>query len=106
MIKNFLVIAFRSLFRQFTYSVVNIVGLAIGLACSAVIFMYVFEEWSYDRHNPNASRIYKIGVAFFGMGGFAIGPEALGESLPQQYEGVEAFTRVGKDPSLSVFTET
>lgn len=106
MIRNFLIIAFRSLFRQFTYSVINIVGLAIGLACSAVIFMYVFGEWSYDRHYPHADRIYKVGVGFFGMGGFAIGPEALGESLPQQYAGVAAFTRVSKDASLLISTET
>ncbi|HTF19247.1 MAG TPA: FtsX-like permease family protein, partial [Chryseolinea sp.] len=65
-----------------------------------------FGEWSYDRHYPNAARIYKVGVAFFGMGGFAIGPEALGESLPQQYEGVEAFTRVRKDAALALSTET
>lgn len=106
MFKNYIVVALRNLSRQFTYSVINIVGLAIGLACSAVIFMYVFGEWSYDRHQPNADRIYKVGVAFFGMGGFAIGPEVLAESLPKQYEGVEAIARIRKDGSLILATET
>jgi putative ABC transport system permease protein len=105
MIKNYLLIAFRSLKRQFTYSLINIFGLAIGLACSLVILMYVYGEWSYDRHHKNADRIYRIGISFFNMGGFAIGPEALGEFLPQ-YEGVEAFTRVGKNSSLSISTGT
>jgi putative ABC transport system permease protein len=105
MIRNYLVVAFRNLSRQFTYSVINIVGLAIGLACSAVIFMYVFGEWSYDRHNPNADRIYKVGVAFFGMGGFGIGPEVMGESLPKQYDGVEAFTRIRREGSLVLTLE-
>ena len=105
MIKNYLLIAFRSLKRQLTYSLINIFGLAIGLACSLVILMYVYGEWSYDRHHKNADRIYRIGISFFNMGGFAIGPEALGEFLPR-YEGVEAFTRVGKNSSLSISTGT
>ena len=100
MIRNYLVVALRNLTRQFSYSVINIVGLAIGLACSAVIFMYVYGEWSYDRHNPNADRIFKVGVSFFGMGGFGIGPEVLCESLSKQYEGVEAFARIRNEGSI------
>jgi putative ABC transport system permease protein len=103
MVKNYLLIAFRSLTRQFTYSLINVFGLAIGLACSLVILMYVYGEWSYDRHHRNADRVYKIGISFFNMGGFAIGPEALGEYLPQ-YEGVEAFTRISRESSLPVST--
>ncbi|MEJ1236538.1 ABC transporter permease [Chryseolinea sp. T2] len=105
MIRNYLVVALRNITRQFSYSAINILGLAIGLACSAVIFMYVMGEWSYDRHNPKADRIYKVGIAFFGMGGFGIGPEVLGESLPAQFEGVEAFTRIRRDGSLIITTE-
>jgi len=103
MIKNYLLIAVRSLTRQFSYSLINIFGLAIGLACSLVILMYVYGEWSYDRHHQHADRIFKVGVSFFNMGGFAIGPEALGQSLPQ-YEGVENFTRINKQPSLLIST--
>lgn len=103
MIKNYLLIAFRSLKRQFAYSLINVFGLAIGLACSLVILMYVYGEWSYDRHHANADRVYKIGISFFNMGGFAIGPEVMGDYLPQ-YEGVEAFTRVSKESSLEIST--
>jgi len=106
MIKNYLLIAIRSLQRQFTYSLINIFGLAIGLACSAVIFMYVWGEWSYDRHHVNADRIYKVGISFFNMDGFAIGPEALGEFLPAQYEGLESFSRVSREPSLLISNGT
>jgi len=106
MIRNYLVIAFRNLVRQFSYSVINIVGLAIGLACSAVIFMYVFGEWSYDRHYPNADRTYRVGIGFFNLGGMAVGPEALGESLTTQYPGLEAFTRIGRDGSLAISTDS
>lgn len=106
MIKNYIIIAFRNLLRQFSYSLINIVGLAIGLACSAVIFMYVYGEWSYDRHFPHANRTYRIGVGFFNLGGLAIAPEVLGTVLPEQYQGVEAFTRISKENSLLLATDT
>lgn len=105
MFKNHILIAIRSLQRQFTYSLINIFGLAIGIACSAVILVFLINEWSYDRHHEKADRIYKVGVSFFNMSPFAIGPEALGDFLPQQYEGVEAFTRISRAPSLSIANE-
>ena len=97
MLRNYLLIVLRNLQRQFSYSFINIVGLAIGLACSLVIFMYVYNEWSYDRHYKNAGQIYRIGISFFNMGQFAIGPEVLGNVLPKEFEGVEAFARVKRD---------
>ncbi|MEK6783255.1 MAG: ABC transporter permease [Bacteroidota bacterium] len=102
MLRNYLLIAFRNLQRQFVYSFINIIGLAIGLACSLVIFMYVYSEWSYDRHYKKASQIFRIGISFFNMGNFAIGPEALGNVLPKEFEGVDAFTRVKNDRELLI----
>jgi putative ABC transport system permease protein len=97
MLQNYLLIAIRNLQRQLSYSLINIVGFAIGIACSLVIFMYIYGEWSYDRHYTHADHIYKVGVSFFNMGGFGVGPEALGEYLPKEFEGVEAFTRVSSN---------
>ena len=94
MLQNYLLIAIRNLQRQLSYSLINIIGFAIGIACSLVIFMYIYGEWSYDRHYQHADRIYKVGISFFNMGGFGVGPEALGEFLPKEYEGVESSTRV------------
>ncbi len=97
MLKNYLTIAFRALSRQFTYSFINIAGLAVGLACSLTIFLYVFGEWSHDRHFANADRIYRIGISFFNMGNFAKGTENVGIFLPQEYDGIEAITSFDKD---------
>lgn len=96
MLQNYLLIAIRNLQRQLSYSLINIIGFAIGIACSLVIFMYIYAEWSYDRHYSHTDRIYRVGVSFFNMGGLAVGPEALGEFLPKEFEGVEAFTRVAR----------
>ena len=60
MIRNFLKIAIRNLFRRKAYAVLNIFGLAIGISCCLVIFEYVAYEKSYDSFHPNADRIFRI----------------------------------------------
>jgi len=96
MIRNFFLVAYRSMARQVSYSLINIVGLAIGIACSLVIFLFVYGEWSYNRGYANSERIYKVGVSFFNMGGFGNGPEQLFNVLPKEFAGIDAATRVGQ----------
>jgi putative ABC transport system permease protein len=60
MIKNYLTIILRNFWRFRLYSFLNIFGLAIALAVSMLIFLYVKEELSYDKHFPKADRIYRI----------------------------------------------
>ena len=103
MLRNYLTIALRNLQRQFSYSLINILGLAIGIACSLVIFLYVYAEWSYDRHFKHADRIYKVGISFFNIGQFGLGPEALGDFLPKEFEGIEAFTRIKRVREVPVY---
>jgi len=66
MLKNYIKIALRNLLRRKGYSLINILGLAIGLACCLVILLYVQDELSYDRFNTNADQIYRVHFhAFF-----------------------------------------
>ena len=60
MLRHYFTIAVRNLIRQKGYSLINILGLAIGMACCLVILLYVRDEFSYDRHNTKANRIYRI----------------------------------------------
>lgn len=60
MLKNYLIIAWRSLTTSKTYSFINIIGLAIGLAACMLIMFYAGHEWSYDRFHKNANRIYWV----------------------------------------------
>ncbi|MGD8777468.1 MAG: ABC transporter permease [Ignavibacteria bacterium] len=60
MFKNYLKIALRNIYRNKTFSFINIVGLAIGLAVSFSIIIYVVHELSYDKHNENYDRTYRI----------------------------------------------
>ncbi len=60
MFLNYLKTAFRSLLRNRTFSIINILGLAIGLAASLTIALWVFDELSYDRFHANAEDIYRV----------------------------------------------
>ncbi len=60
MFKNYLMVAFRNLKRQKGYSLINILGLAIGMALCLLILVYVQDELSYDGFHEKADRIYRI----------------------------------------------
>src|SRR6056297_4325953 len=60
MIKNYLKTAFRNISRQKGYVFINIMGLAIGIASSMLIAIYIFSELSYDQHHEKKERIYRI----------------------------------------------
>ena len=60
MIKNYFKIAFRNLWRHKSFSLINIVGLAIGLTAGFLIFMYVKFEMSYDDFHKNKNEIYRV----------------------------------------------
>jgi ABC-type antimicrobial peptide transport system permease subunit len=60
MLKNYVTVAFRNLWRYKGYSFLNVAGLATGMACSLLILLWVRDELSYDRFHPNAGRLYRI----------------------------------------------
>jgi len=62
MIKNYLKIALRNIVKHKGFSFINIVGLAIGVACSILILLFVTHELSYDKFHEKADRIYRIAV--------------------------------------------
>ncbi len=64
MLKNYLKIAFRNIFKNKTYSLINILGLAIGMAACWFIFQYVRFELSYDRWHKNATRLYRVPISW------------------------------------------
>jgi putative ABC transport system permease protein len=61
MLKNYLKSALRNIKKHKGYAFINIVGLAIGMACCILIVMYITKELSYDRYHKNADRIFRLG---------------------------------------------
>ena len=60
MLRNYFKIAFRNLLKYRAYSIINIFGLMIGIACFLVIALYVFDEMTYDSFHRHADNIYRV----------------------------------------------
>ncbi|MCF8261955.1 MAG: ABC transporter permease [Melioribacteraceae bacterium] len=105
MFRNNIKIALRNLLKQKLFSAINIFGLAIGLAGSLLITVFVWNELSYESVHENADDIYRIAVQFgksdesMIMAGAmpALGPAAKSE-LPE----VEEFTRIVLDRAAPI----
>jgi putative ABC transport system permease protein len=102
MIKNLLLVALRNLKRDKWYSLLNILGLMIGITFSLFLIFYIKDELSYDRYNKNADRIYRIKsyikepekeVMKMAITQFPLGPE-----LKKDYPEVEEAVRFVRNP--------
>jgi putative ABC transport system permease protein len=97
MIVNIIKVAFRNLFRHFGYSFINILGLAIGLASSIFIFLYVINELTYDRFHEKSDHIYRAWI-LGNMPGtemrHAVTSPPMMEALLNDYPEVEAAVRI------------
>ncbi len=97
MLKNYFKIAFRNLWKNKSFSAINIAGLALGIATCIIIMMYVNNELSYDRYNEKADRI--VTVYFQGnvqgqkMNEASVMPP-VAQTLKKDYPEVEAATRL------------
>jgi putative ABC transport system permease protein len=60
MFSNFFKTALRNIFRHKTYVIINILGLAVGFACSLMIFIFVIHELGFDKFNEKYDRIYRL----------------------------------------------
>jgi putative ABC transport system permease protein len=103
--KNYLVTAVRNLRKHRVFSFINILGLAVGMAASLLIFLYVQRELSYDMFHENADRVHRVllldksmGVSntYAGITFVAMAPE-----IPEDIPEVEAAVRImgrGRQP--------
>src|SRR5436190_9172926 len=64
MLRNYLKVALRHLFKNKTFSVINILGLSVGVACCALLALYIQDEFSYEKHFPGHERVYRITTSF------------------------------------------
>jgi putative ABC transport system permease protein len=98
MIRNYLKTAFRNLWRNKAFSVINIAGLSVGLACCMLIFLYAMDEVSYDRFNVNAANIYHLAVDSKSPDGqvhkFSATGNMPGPNFKQQLPEVQDFVRI------------
>ncbi len=97
MIRNYIKIAWRNLVKNKTFSLINIIGLATGLACFILIALYVVDELSYDKYHEKADRIYRVN-SDIRFGGnelkLAVNSDPMGSTLKKDYPQVEQYTRI------------
>jgi len=112
MIKNYLLIALRNFRRNKVFSMINILGLSIGLSASLVIYLIVHYELSFDRFEKDGDRIYRVVTEFSFQGSLAHNmgvPAPLGDAINRELPGpdqtaalryfnVQRITVPGKDP--------
>jgi len=97
MIRNYLSVAFRSLLKRKVFSIVNILGLAIGMSATFMILQYVQYEWSYDKFHVDGDRIYRVltnrGI-LSGDALFATTHPGVAEALERDFPEVEIAVRM------------
>jgi putative ABC transport system permease protein len=95
MFSNYLKIAWRNIIGNPLFSAINIIGLAIGLACCIIITLFVRYELSYDKHWENADRTYRVTRDFFGnnLELAAVAPP-IAPLIKQDFAEVEDITRI------------
>ena len=69
MLRNYLKTALRNLRAHAGTSLINIAGLAVGMACSILIMLFVFDELGYDKFNANYDRIWRVTRKWFNADG-------------------------------------
>ncbi|MBS1933627.1 MAG: ABC transporter permease [Bacteroidetes bacterium] len=103
MIKNYFKIAFRSLWRHRAFSLINILGLAVGMTACFLIYMYVSFEKSYDSFNTKADRIFRVVTEFKTPSDevhVAVTTPAVAFNLKNDFPEVESFVRFNTDGYL------
>lgn len=94
MLRNYLTVALRTLRRNRGYTLINVGGLAVGLAACLLIGLYLRHEASYDRFHDGAERTYRLAMRTGPLGAFPLVPARAGRRIAQDFVPVEAWTRV------------
>jgi putative ABC transport system permease protein len=106
MFKNYFKTALRNLWKNKSFSVINISGLALGLTCSIFIFLWVMDEYNVDAFHKNGNRIYTIISREFvdnEINGSYDTPGLLGEELKRVMPEIELACNYGSN-SYSTFS--
>ncbi len=96
MFKNYLKIAARSLMRHRLFTVINVVGLALGVACCLLIGLYIQNELSYDRYHRDAGKVFRVLVQNTNEGRttlHAVTPRFVAPVLAETFPEIESATQ-------------
>lgn len=107
MILNYIKLSFRNLLRDSIYAAINIGGLAMGIAASIMLMLWVQEELSYDAFHSKADRIYKINAKFVSNGtetAWGVTPGPIAVFGKQNIPAIEEAVRISDSYGTALFT--
>ncbi|MEJ7680644.1 MAG: ABC transporter permease [Segetibacter sp.] len=97
MFRNYFIIALRNFRKDKTYALINLIGLAIGLASVILIFAYVQYELSYDKSYSNSNRVYRLVNENNNDERTVMLPKPLAATLKTEFPEIEAATSFQKN---------
>ena len=103
MLKSYLKITWRNLLRHKAFSIINIVGLAIGMASAALILLWVQNEMSYDQFHENKDRLYSVynkSVFNGNLWCWETTPKVMAKTLKSEYPQIEETARTSENTFL------
>jgi putative ABC transport system permease protein len=109
MFKNYFKTAWRNLWKNKTYSFLNIFGLAIGIACAGLIFLWVEDEVNWDSNNTNKNSLYIARVNASVEGGVfthSSTPGLVAPAMQQQIPGIENTCRTSEATTSLLFSNS
>ena len=97
MLKSYLKIALRHLRRHQAYAFINVAGLAVGMACCALMLLFIRHELSYDRFHRKSGRIYRMLMRNSHEGNVHIGAvmaAPIGPALAEEFPEIRQAVRL------------
>lgn len=102
MLRNHIIIALRNIWREKTFSFLNIAGLSVGISCALILILYINNEFSYDKHHDNAENLYRLNTVFPGSDGDGMptGSPPIVWAMKEELPEIENAVRVVNPPQV------
>src|SRR5262245_24544136 len=107
MLRNYFNIALRNLVRNKVFSLINIFGMAIGLASCLVIALFISDELRYDKYHSRYERIFRVTSELKSSSGstaLAVTPSPWAPAMDNEFPAIEKSVRLLKDDRSMVGT--
>lgn len=103
MFKSYIIIAWRNIIRSKVYSIINVSGLTLGVACCLLLVLYIQDEMSYDQHHARLDGLYRVTTTFENDVNSTLGATSppIASALKNEIPEVELATRIVIPPWTS-----
>jgi putative ABC transport system permease protein len=103
MFRSYVIIAWRNIIRSKAYSIINVSGLSLGVACCLLLVLYIQDEMVYDQHHARLDDLYRVTTTFEGAVNKTSGTTSppIAKALRSEIPEVEFSARIVTPPGAS-----